>query len=119
MFTVMSDDACCYGNREEKYSLVHLFHKNMKHFSSDERITSMMCAIALFSPDREGLVEHKKIEKFQHYFTCVLQNYIQGAKKEKISTFAVSDYKMKIENLVLILFSADLDKYLEFDSVIK
>lgn len=88
MFTVMSDDACCYGNREEKYSLVHLFHKNMKHFSSDERITSMMCAIALFSPDREGLVEHKKIEKFQHYFTCVLQNYIQGAKKEKISTFA-------------------------------
>ena len=62
----------------------------MKQLNTDDRITSMLCAICLFSPDRQELVERNRVEQFQHYYTCVLQNYIQGAKKQNISSFAVS-----------------------------
>lgn len=77
-------------NSEQIHDSIHLFHKNMKQLNTDDRITSMLCAICLFSPDRQELVERNRVEQFQHYYTCVLQNYIQGAKKQNISSFAVS-----------------------------
>lgn len=72
------------------HDTIHHFHRHAKLFVNDEHITSMLCAISLFSSDRPNIVDHDRVEQFQHYYTCVLQNYVTGAKKQSVSKFAVS-----------------------------
>jgi len=77
-----------YSNSPHVAKSIHNFHKTMKHIDPNDTVISMICAICLFSPDRVNLVERNRVEQFQHYYTCVLQSYITGEKKQNISVFA-------------------------------